>query len=161
MFVVKVYCKIETCLDLTVNFHHEHCIVPTICPWVSEDDSGPSRRCASRTGLSYSAVEWVKFWNMRARAAQKNSPFATRVTRELAWGTTYSYGAIHLTKIRPGKVVHLKSFFRNFSGWTDLIHWVLDRNFWTFGCLVLWPVDTLWRRFCGCEILPKPPRNFV
>ena len=22
---------------LTVNFHHEHCIVPTICPWVSED----------------------------------------------------------------------------------------------------------------------------
>ena len=24
MFVVKVYCKIET-----INFHHEHCIVPT------------------------------------------------------------------------------------------------------------------------------------
>ena len=24
-------------LDLTVNIHHEHCIVPTICPWVSED----------------------------------------------------------------------------------------------------------------------------
>ena len=24
-------------LDLTVNFHHEHCIVPTDCPWVSED----------------------------------------------------------------------------------------------------------------------------
>ena len=23
--------------DVTVNFHHEHCIVPTICPWVSED----------------------------------------------------------------------------------------------------------------------------
>ena len=22
----------------TVNFHHEHCIVPTDCPWVSEDD---------------------------------------------------------------------------------------------------------------------------
>ena len=21
----------------SVNFHHEHCIVPTICPWVSED----------------------------------------------------------------------------------------------------------------------------
>ena len=31
MFVVKVS------LDLTVNFHHEHCIVLTICPWVSED----------------------------------------------------------------------------------------------------------------------------
>ena len=27
------YCKIET----TVNFHHEHSIVPTNCPWVSED----------------------------------------------------------------------------------------------------------------------------
>ena len=25
------------CLDLTVNFHHEHFIDPTNCPWVSED----------------------------------------------------------------------------------------------------------------------------
>ena len=35
MFVVKVYCI------LTVNFHHEHFIDPTNCPWpwVSEDDS--------------------------------------------------------------------------------------------------------------------------
>ena len=33
MFVVKVYC-----VDLTVNVHHEHCIVPTNYPWVSEDD---------------------------------------------------------------------------------------------------------------------------
>ena len=24
-------------LDLTVNFHHEHFIDPTNCPWVSED----------------------------------------------------------------------------------------------------------------------------
>ena len=23
--------------DLTVNFHHKHYIVPTNCPWVSED----------------------------------------------------------------------------------------------------------------------------
>ena len=34
MFVAKVYCKI----DLTVNFHHEHFIDSTNCPWVSEDD---------------------------------------------------------------------------------------------------------------------------
>ena len=37
--------------------------------------------------------------------------------------------------VRPGKVVHLKrwtSFFRNFSGWTELIHWVLDQNFRKF-----------------------------
>ena len=27
----------DTMFDLAVNFHHEHCIVPTICPWVSED----------------------------------------------------------------------------------------------------------------------------
>ena len=32
------------CLDLTVNFHHEHFIDPTNCPWVSED------------GL------WLNFW---------------------------------------------------------------------------------------------------
>ena len=53
MFVVKVYCKVETSpiiemsfyypwcpgarLDLTVNFRHEHFIDPTNCPWVSED----------------------------------------------------------------------------------------------------------------------------
>ena len=34
MFVVKVYWKI----DLTVNFHLEHFIGSTNCPWVSEDD---------------------------------------------------------------------------------------------------------------------------
>ena len=26
-------------LDLTVNFHHKHSIVPTNCPWVSKDGS--------------------------------------------------------------------------------------------------------------------------
>ena len=36
MFVVQVYCKIAR-RDLTVNFHHEHFIDPTNCPWVSED----------------------------------------------------------------------------------------------------------------------------
>ena len=34
MLVVKVYSKIFD-RDLTVNFHHEHSIVPTNCPWVS------------------------------------------------------------------------------------------------------------------------------
>ena len=33
MFEVKVYRKI----DLPVNFHHEHFIDPTNCPWVSQD----------------------------------------------------------------------------------------------------------------------------
>ena len=36
MFVVKVFCKI----DLTENFHHEHFIGPTNCPWVSEKCRG-------------------------------------------------------------------------------------------------------------------------
>ena len=36
MFVVKVFCKI----DLRANFHHKHSIVPTNCPWVSEDGLG-------------------------------------------------------------------------------------------------------------------------
>ena len=25
-------------VSISVNFHHEHCIVPTNCPWVSLDD---------------------------------------------------------------------------------------------------------------------------
>ena len=34
---------IKTSLDLTVNFDHEHSIVPTGCPWVSEDGSERNR----------------------------------------------------------------------------------------------------------------------
>ena len=52
MFVVKVYCKI----DLTVNFHHEHFIDPTNCPWVSEDEFYPAR-----TGLWWSFVLSPKY----------------------------------------------------------------------------------------------------
>ena len=44
-------------------------------------------------------------------------------------------GAIHPTKIptgltgKRGPPQKLDPFFRNFSGWTEPIHWVLDRNF--------------------------------
>ena len=44
-------------------------------------------------------------------------------------------GAIHLTKIqtgltgKSGSPQKVDRFFRNFSGWTGPIHWVLDRNF--------------------------------
>ena len=41
--------------------------------------------------------------------------------------------------LRPGKV---DQFFRNFSGWTEPIHWVSDRNFrkfWLNGSLALPP----------------------
>ena len=29
--------RVDKMFDLTVNFHHEHFIDPTNCPWVSED----------------------------------------------------------------------------------------------------------------------------
>ena len=47
-------------------------------------------------------------------------------------------GAIHLTKIqtgltgKSGSPQKVDRFFRNFSGWTEPIHWVLDRNFRKF-----------------------------
>ena len=47
-------------------------------------------------------------------------------------------GAIHSTKIptgptgKSGPPHKVDPFFRNFSGWTEPIHWVLDRNFRKF-----------------------------
>ena len=47
-------------------------------------------------------------------------------------------GAIHSTKIQTGPTGKRgppqkeDQFFRNFSGWTEPIHWVLDRNFRKF-----------------------------
>ena len=44
------------------------------------------------------------------------------------------WGAIHSTKIPTGPTGKIgppkkvDPFFRNFSGWTEPIHWVLDRN---------------------------------
>ena len=48
---------------------------------------------------------------------------------------TVTKGAIHSTKIQTGKSgppQKMGQFFRNFSGWTEPIHWVLDRNFRKF-----------------------------
>ena len=47
-------------------------------------------------------------------------------------------GAIHSTEIQTGPTgkrgppQKVDLFFRNFSGWTEPIHWVLDRNFRKF-----------------------------
>lgn len=47
-------------------------------------------------------------------------------------------GAIHSTKIptgptgKRGPPQKVDQFFRNFSGWTEPIHWALDRNFRKF-----------------------------
>ena len=48
--------------------------------------------------------------------------------------------------VQPGKLVHLKRWtsFRNFSGWTEPIHWVLDRNFrkfWLNGSCPITPIN--------------------
>ena len=49
-----------------------------------------------------------------------------------------SWGAIHSNKIptgptgKSGPPQKVDPFFRNFSGWTEPIHWVLDRNFRKF-----------------------------
>ena len=53
----------------------------------------------------------------------------------LGWLLDDSMGAIHSTKIQTGPTEKrgpsqkVDPFFRNFSGWTEPIHWVLDRNF--------------------------------
>ena len=50
----------------------------------------------------------------------------------------YNMVASHSTKIQTGPTgkrgppQKVDLFFRNFSGWTELIHWVLDRNFRKF-----------------------------
>ena len=52
--------------------------------------------------------------------------------------TKKTKGAIHSTKIptgptgKSGPSQKVDPFFRNFSGWTEPIHWVLDRNFRKF-----------------------------
>ena len=56
----------------------------------------------------------------------------------LAVSRTTIMGAIHSTKIptgptgKSGPPQKVDPFFRNFSGWTEPIHWVLDRNFRKF-----------------------------
>ena len=61
---------------------------------------------------------------------------------------THTFGAIHSTKIptaptgKSGPPQKMDQFFRNFSGWTEPIHWVSDRNFrkfWLNGSLALPP----------------------
>ena len=53
----------------------------------------------------------------------------------VAFESLKTKGAIHSTKIptgptgKSGPPQKVDPFFRNFSGWTEPIHWVLDRNF--------------------------------
>ena len=70
-------------------------------------------------------------------------------------------GAIHSTKIptgptgKRGPPQKVDPFFRNFSGWTEPIHWVLDRNFrkvWLNGSRPMVPIP---------EETSLPLKNFV
>ena len=63
----------------------------------------------------------------------------TEVNPACTWRFNPEYwGAIHSTKIPTGPTGKIgppqkvDPFFRNFSGWTEPIHWVLDRNFRKF-----------------------------
>ena len=66
-------------------------------------------------------------------------PFDWLTTDHLVSGEStlhwVTLGAIHSTKIPTGPTrkreppQKVDPFFRNFSGWTEPIHWVLDRNF--------------------------------
>ena len=60
----------------------------------------------------------------------------TEMNRACTWRfNPEHWGAIHSTKIPIGKIgppQKVDPFFRNFSGLTEPIHWVLDRNFRKF-----------------------------
>ena len=82
--------------------------------------------------------------------------------------TAQTRGAIHSTKIptgptgKSGPPQKVDPFFRNLSGWTEPIHWVLDRNFrefWLNGSrpklYVLWTLFMLDKLRHGKLIEPK------
>ena len=82
----------------------------------------------------------------------------------------YAVGAIHSTKIQTGPTgkrgppQKVDQFFRNFSGWTEPTHWVLDRNFRKFWLNRSRPVpvlDTLCLSSmqCGCPRYAVPVRD--
>ena len=64
-------------------------------------------------------------------------PFSSKFP-DLNFAPYVLMGAIHSTKIQTGPTgkrgppQKVDPFFRNFSGWTEPIHWVLDRNFRKF-----------------------------
>ena len=73
-----------------------------------------------------------------------------RNLRKIVW-TQKTLGAIHSTKIQTdptgkrGPPQKVDLFFRNFSGWTEPIHWVLDRNFRKFWLNGSRPLSRFWK----------------
>ena len=107
------------------------------------------QHCANTSNVCQSGAEFL--WNY-----SHGNKFVTRwnwVTGDFAFWMAESIlyfrlveftvakisgGAIHSTKIPTGPTGKIgppqkvDPFFRNFSGWTEPIHWVLDRNFRKF-----------------------------
>ena len=73
-----------------------------------------------------------------ALPAQRNWIGSPKWRNHLNWDKVLITGAIHSTKIQTGPTgkrgppQKVDLFFRSFSGWTEPIHWVLDRNFRKF-----------------------------
>ena len=85
----------------------------------------------------------------RDMVISENDPMITQ--NQFPWYLLPKYmGAIHSTKIQTGLTgkrgppQKVDQFFWNFSGWTETIHWVLDRNF---------------RKFCWMDRAPFTVRN--
>ena len=78
---------------------------------------------------------WV---HVQSRNINTGIPASFLLARVGTRGVGENRGAIHSTKIptgptgKSGPPQKVDLFFRNFSGWSELIHWVLDRNFRKF-----------------------------
>ena len=79
-------------------------------------------------------------------------------------------GAIHSTKIPNGSTGErgppqkVDPFFRNFFGWTEPIHWVLDRNFrkvWLNGSRPVALFLSCFRTVLSVPFLSKMPFPFI
>ena len=70
--------------------------------------------------------------------ACKSSTTGQQQSTFLAMTVSEITGTIHSTKVQTGLTgkrgppQKVDQIFGNFSGWTEPIHWVLDRNFWKF-----------------------------
>ena len=86
--------------------------------------------------------KWVRVKRGKHRTSTRLAPMLQntgyQVLLRLLKYTCITMGAIHSTNIQTGPTgkrgppQKVDLFFRNFSGWTEPIHWVLDRNFRKF-----------------------------
>ena len=88
-------------------------------PWRKKQEGwGPTEIWTRVAGFTSSETQGQSVGSAKVFKHWRNSPL----------------GAIHSTKIPtgPGPLQKVDPFFRNFSGWTEPIQWVLDWNFLKF-----------------------------